>query len=780
MRRLKTRRNQRMPDTPSITCPQCGSTLSKQLLGGLCPACVRRVALAAVVLEDETQQLPPRVVTPPGTAWQPPAPAELSTMLPAGSYSVESFIGLGGMGAVYKGTQLRLNRPVAMKIMRQDCAANAEFRERFLREAHTLARLNHPGIVNVIDCGEAGPELLYIVMEFVDGADLMQVIRGGRMTQVMALQIVPEICDALQFAHDNGIVHRDIKPSNILLTREGHVKVADFGLAKPLDPGTSSHTTTGVGVGTLEYSAPEQLTAEADVDHRADIYALGVMMYQMITGELPRGAWVRPSKTAEVDPRWDEIVSHAMQRKPEDRYPSASAVKSDVSQIGRHGKTGNVRLPVWVLGGLGILGTAAASFLLMQQNRLNMPDEHTLLFGGHRYEMVPHYHTWEQARDEAVARGGHLVTITSREESQALATAFGPHLRGNYPSLWTGGFRTNERSPWQWVTGEPFTFLDWDRGEPNSDQFPAYLGLWRHHADSERVNWVDGPYQGHGFECWRGFIIEWEQETLPPPKWKPSPVAATRDKPFENSLGMRFVPVNLTSNGRAVFFSIWETRIRDYAAFAAAIPRAGAAWRNIPGMPNELDHPVVNVDWNDAVAFCHWLTDHERQSGSIGPNDLYRLPSESEWKTAAGITDATTSRFLWGDAWPPPADVGNFADSSLAGLPASHPVLRHPWVEQNRQRIQADGRDDGFPTTAPVGTFAPNALGLHDMGGNVWEWCLDLFDATRDDFPHNRVLRGSSWLDGTPDSLATTIRDDGLPTIRHVFRGFRVVMEIVK
>jgi serine/threonine protein kinase len=262
-----------------------------------------------------------------------PLPDELTALLPHGMYQVEGFLGQGGMGAVYKGLQVRLKRPVAIKIMRRDMGKDYDFEQRFEREAQAMAKLNHPNIVGVHDYGEAGPDYLYIVMELVDGADLMDVIRGGQMTQEMALTLLPQICDALQFAHDHGIVHRDIKPSNIMLTRDGRIKMADFGLAKRFDVESSFRTQTGTGMGTPDYAAPEQFDSAAQIDHRADIYALGVMIYQMITGQLPRGVWKPPSQRAEVDPCWDDIVAHAMQSDPKDRYQKASEIKTDVTKI---------------------------------------------------------------------------------------------------------------------------------------------------------------------------------------------------------------------------------------------------------------------------------------------------------------------------------------------------------------------------------------------------------------------------------------------------------------
>lgn len=342
------------PLPPTSACPQCGSTIPADATGGVCPRCLLKEALqtgqAPLPAEGEgptvsipredwggaaTLQVsaPTPSLSHPGQHVDLPLPEELTEMLPPGAYLVEGFLGQGGMGAVYRGVQVRLKREVAIKIMRRDLGKDMDFEARFEREAQAMAKLNHPNIVSVIDFGEAGPDYLYIVMELVDGADLMDVIRGGQMTQQMALTLLPQICDALQFAHDHGIVHRDIKPSNIMLTRDGRIKMADFGLAKRYDAEDSFRTQTGTGMGTPDYAAPEQFDPRANIDHRADIYALGVMIYQMITGQVPRGAWKAPSLRAEVDPHWDEIVSRAMQHDPQDRYQQASEVKTDVTSI---------------------------------------------------------------------------------------------------------------------------------------------------------------------------------------------------------------------------------------------------------------------------------------------------------------------------------------------------------------------------------------------------------------------------------------------------------------
>src|SRR5688572_30208921 len=260
-----------------------------------------------------------------------PYAEELQAML-EGRYLVESYLGQGGMGAVYKGLQMPLRRPVAIKILQKRQAAGGEdefaFEERFKREAYAMAALTHPHIVQVYDCGDAGPNFLFISMELVEGGDLSDALKAGQVTPELALKLIPQICDGLQAAHERGIVHRDIKPANIFLTKDGRAKVADFGLAKKFDAKNTLVTKAGLGMGTPDYAAPEQFDGVEDLDHRADIYSLGVMMYQMLTGRLPRGATFKmPSQLVGVDPRIDAVIGKAMESEREDRYQSTAEIK---------------------------------------------------------------------------------------------------------------------------------------------------------------------------------------------------------------------------------------------------------------------------------------------------------------------------------------------------------------------------------------------------------------------------------------------------------------------
>ena len=333
-------------------CPSCGTAITQANAEGLCPRCLLNAAMGedAVDQEASDQELDPgdEYCSPEFAPTMQPQPrfivpeiASIADLFP--HLEFQSVLGRGGMGAVYKVRQVKLDRVAALKIIRPDTATDPAFAERFNREARTLAKLNHPHIVGIYDFGEVDFKdpassdvvpLYYFLMEFVDGVNLRQIIQSQPLPSAQALAIVPQVCKALQFAHDHGIVHRDIKPENILLNKTGHVKIADFGLAKfGADAADFTLTATHQILGTVRYMAPEQMARSSNVDHRADIYSLGVVLYEMLTGEIPAGAFEPPSTRAAVDSRLDAVVLRAMASDPGRRYQSVSEVASHVDTI---------------------------------------------------------------------------------------------------------------------------------------------------------------------------------------------------------------------------------------------------------------------------------------------------------------------------------------------------------------------------------------------------------------------------------------------------------------
>jgi eukaryotic-like serine/threonine-protein kinase len=265
-----------------------------------------------------------------------------------GRYQVGELLGYGGMAEVHKGRDLRLGRDVAIKMLRTDLARDATFLERFRREAQNSAALNHPAIVAVYDTGEeisaTGEKLPFIVMEFVNGRTLKEVLAAEQRIQPRrALEMIADICAALEFSHRHGIIHRDIKPGNVMLTQNGQVKVMDFGIARALASGATTMTQTSAVIGTAQYLSPEQARGES-VDARSDVYAAGCVLFELLVGHPPfvgdspvsvAYQHVREDPKApsdinrEVPPDVDAIVLKALAKNPLNRYQSAQEMRAD-------------------------------------------------------------------------------------------------------------------------------------------------------------------------------------------------------------------------------------------------------------------------------------------------------------------------------------------------------------------------------------------------------------------------------------------------------------------
>ena len=330
-------------------CPTCGEPIPDGSPAGLCPKCLLKGGMPTGPDARPTLAFVESYAAPPVE--------DVRKLFP--HLAVERLIGQGGMGAVYLARQPALDRPVALKLIRRR-ADDPTFVERFAREARTMAKLAHPNVVAVHESGEAGG-LPYLVMEYVSGPTLRDAMKSRALSPAAALAVVRQVCDALEFAHRQGVVHRDIKPENILLSGvrgQGSgdsedrtlppapcplspgsaatvpcVKITDFGLAKVIDPNAQSLTGTWQAMGTPHYMAPEQWEKPAAVDHRADIYALGVVLYELLTGELPLGRFDPPSRKIEVDVRVDEVVLRALEKEPGRRYQHAREVGTDLDHI---------------------------------------------------------------------------------------------------------------------------------------------------------------------------------------------------------------------------------------------------------------------------------------------------------------------------------------------------------------------------------------------------------------------------------------------------------------
>jgi len=602
--------------------------------------------------------------TPPAAGkWLPPSAEHVAQLLP--QYRVEALIGHGGMGAVYQGAQPKLERLIAIKLLPAELAGDIEFVARFEREARTLAKLHHPNIVSIYDFGQTSEGHLYFVMEFVNGTDLARLIASGAMDAAQALQLTIQVCDALNYAHNQHVIHRDIKPANVLVTQDGHAKLADFGLARPLDEQDFALTASNLVMGTPDYMAPEQRAGMGD--HRVDIYALGVMLYEMLTGQRPKGVFDPPSMKVQVDVRLDEVVVKAMREEPERRYQQASEMRMDVDRI----------------------------------------------------RSTPQPKAASPNKEPKAVASKQTPTVTKR------------------PS------KTTPRS---WIA--PLAIL-------------VLLAILA--AIAVKKHWLGSSPEKPAAA---------EQPKAEPSSWA-ALTTATKDAPFGNSFGMKFVPVPIKggpTHGQPVLFSIWDTRVEDYEVFAKETqhPWGKAVFEQGP------THPAVNVSWDDAQAYCQWLTAHEQKAGRLPVDWRYRLPSDHEWSCAVDIgerEDATRwpdekngqigDLFPWGTQWPPPPGAGNFAGEELTPAMAASQYLG----------VIANYRD-AHVNTSPVGSFAPNRFGLYDMGGNVQKWCGNWFEKEQ----KNRTLRGSSWNRSDRGVLVSSYRSRTTSNVRSVIMGFRCVL----
>ncbi len=356
-------RLQHMPTTPcdlpapaQKRCPACGDVLPTEWSGNDCPRCLVQIAI----------DWPTR--NAPGGPVQPPEIDLLRDRFPA--LEIDSLIGCGGMGAVYHARQPHLDRSIALKILPVERARDVIAVERFRRESRVLAQLDHPNIVRVYDSGQDG-DLLFLVMEFIDGANLRELLASGPVPASEVRQVALQLCAAVQAAHELGCIHRDLKPENILLDESGRVKVTDFGIARwagERDTGESL-TTTSVRIGTPRYMAPEQRDLSGKVDHRADLFAIGIILFELLTGKPPQLDYRAPSQGTGADRRWDRIVARCLKSNPDERYQSAQELATEIQRLIPANPSPAHRRKRWALVALPLLILGTGISLAIPVNR---------------------------------------------------------------------------------------------------------------------------------------------------------------------------------------------------------------------------------------------------------------------------------------------------------------------------------------------------------------------------------------------------------------------------
>ena len=342
-------------------CPNCGTALeAAMLVNGLCPACLARSMKAGLLgLLDEA------------ASTVEAAPLQID------GYEIHELIGGGGMGEVYRALHLETREVVAVKVVTGRLTRDPEVTARFENEVSAMSQLSHPHVVKVRDQGETRDGRHYLVTEFVDGCDLRRLLRAQRLEPARAFDIFDKVCAGVAHAHSRGIVHRDIKPANILIGLDGTVKVADFGLAKTLADTTHWYgfTQTRDTFGTPYYIAPEVTRQAERADTRSDVYALGVLLYELLAGAVPMGQFTPLSQRIDMDRRIDAVIAEALADDPERRTASVEALSAAVQRVARLHASRQRRtvLARFIVGTLVILilGGTLGGWMVMKRHRQN-------------------------------------------------------------------------------------------------------------------------------------------------------------------------------------------------------------------------------------------------------------------------------------------------------------------------------------------------------------------------------------------------------------------------
>ncbi len=682
-------------------------------------------------------------------------------------YVLQHILGRGGMGVVWLAIDEKLERNVALKFLPELIKLDRGALDDLKRETRRSLELTHPHIVRIYDFVDDATAAA-ISMEYVDGHTLSawRVEQPSRVFEVDQIrEWTGQLIEALDYAHRKAkLVHRDLKPTNLMINGAGDLKVADFGIARSISDSVSRVTLRAGTSGTLAYMSPQQALG-ADASVQDDIYAFGATLYELLTSKPPFYSGdvlaqlreVTPPRMAqrrgalgidgaEIPDDWEATIAACLAKEPSQRPQSIAEVGERLGlRVAPMSKTApqakpapKVEIPPPPPGppppkkkasGSGALKWIGIIFLIL------------VLLGVGAITLL-------------IALGQQVHSVFTTISSQ-LAQA---------PEAQVSVSPTPAPTP---VVTPPTTVVTPPAPVPVVTPPPP-------------APVVTPPAPA--------------PVVTPPPQ--PAVVGPVAGQEWYNSLGMKFVPAGTDG----VLFCTWDVRVQDWRAFVQAtgsqqpggifvmkvITNANgsrslswsldpnASWEN-PGFEQGPTHPVVGVSWNDAEAFCQWLTKKEQAEGKLASNQKYRLPTDAEWSAAVG-----DGKYPWGESWPPPDDAGNYADQAfLASLPGTG------W--------SCLPENDGYARTSPVGSFRPNAYGLYDMGGNVGQWCEDWYQASmnsdeiRQKVPalNNdgggsafKVLRGASWSNFDPLILLSSYRYGDVPGSRYDSYGFRVVVVV--
>lgn len=686
-------------------------------------------------------------------------------------------LGAGGMGVVWLARDTVEGCECALKFLPSLIVHQEKEMDRLRAEVRTGKGLRHPGLVATYAM-EADDSVAAIVMEYVEGETLRQKLDANPRGFFEPHEIegwVRDIADGLTYLHDDAKrVHRDLKPANVIVGPDNRARLMDFGISHRLKETLSRHSKIaseadvgGSSSSSLAYASPQQLSGKP-ATAADDIYGFGALIYELLTGSPPffrgdaavvthqinsvpvpplmerRQELVADGMYADagapVPAGWEHLVQRCLAKERADRCPSASAVLAERNAKLNFAPPAQAT-PTQASDKKDSTGGAKCNFALRPAPRSRVPLVLTIVVLAAGAGGWAIWKNREPAPDPASGASKHQAAEEAEKARQAQELA-----------------AAKEKADAAEKTSAKL------RKEKEAMEATQREEASRKAAEQKRM----------AEEAARAI---------------PTPATATKEKPFVNSLGMKFVPVP----GTEVLFCIHETRSKDFAAFIADKNRGYTMsgsnaddWKSseLEGVPVgrgatglEADvttstHPVATISWLDASAFCDWLSKKDGKS--------YRLPTDREWSVAVGIPQepagtpqelgkATVADFYpWGGKFVASAISGNYAD-----LTAKEKGTDYGGT--------IAGYRDGFATTAPVMSFTGNSHGLYDMGGNLWEWVAGCFDGT-DPLGKNRTLtsyralRGGSWNLEDPALLLSSLRYNFAPGYRNGTFGFRVVV----
>ena len=726
-------------------------------------------------------------------------------------YEIKGELGRGGMGVVYLAHNKLMGRDEVLKVMGRHIMERPGVLDRFLREIRAVAKLRHPNIVTAYHATRLG-ETIVFAMEYVDGADLSKMVKAtGPLPVAHACHFVHQAALGLQYAHEEGLVHRDIKPGNLMFSRrkdKATIKILDFGLAKLTreEKIDLKLTSEGQAIGTPDYIAPEQIVDAPSADIRSDIYSLGGTLYHLLTGRPPFQAnslydMYQAHMSRDADPlnfvrlevpvELAAVVAKMMAKDPARRFQTPGEVARALAPFFKKGsaafgapRAGESQANLSAAGEPVKKEVSARTNRAMEIGGPDVPANKAV---------VP---AVSQARWES------LIELSDTRRSTEAAPAVAP------------GRRVSWRSWPVAIAASLFGLIALG---------VIIITIKNKYGEAKITVKGDVPIKVETPEV----IVERDQagdtgstagagnapETRPDNKAQISPIAEPASA-ITNSIGMKFVliPAGEFMMGsdatdphaedeefldeaagrkekhraritKPFYLGIHEVTRAQFRRFvgdagykteAEKDGKGGMGWNEEnktweqnprfiwqnPGFDQTDEHPVVNVSWNDAQAFIGWAS---RKEGKT-----YRLPTEAEWEYACRAGSST--RYSFGDDPEGLAAVGNVADAT-----AKERYPNWPWCIAAR---------DGYVYTAPVGRYIPNAWGLFDMHGNVWEWCSDRYavgyykqspvqDPQGVDGSSARMLRGGSWRIN-PGYDRSARRDWAEPDYRSDHLGFRL------